>query len=89
MATLSLTSSERVVEAVRELAGNPIQCVEWLEARVDEKRREAMKCGPCEGRGRVETTCGDPQCGDSTWDHDCGEGAAPCSACKGTGRRAA
>jgi len=24
----------------------------------------------CKGAGRIQTWCKDPQCGDSTWDHD-------------------
>jgi len=41
-----------------------------------------QKCPDCYGDGRGH--CKDPQCGDSTWDHYCGEGGT-CLTCKGTG----
>lgn len=44
---------------------------------------EAYQCRECRGRGRVDTPCPDPQCGDSTWDHECGLGSRPCSNCGG------
>lgn len=42
------------------------------------------KCRGCDGQGTVATHCQDPQCGDSTWDHDCGDGSKTCPTCKGT-----
>lgn len=40
------------------------------------------RCPDCGGDGKGH--CKDPQCGDSTWDHYCGEGGT-CSTCKGVG----
>ena len=44
---------------------------------------EAYQCAECHGRGMVNTPCPDPQCGDSTWDHECGLGSRPCLKCGG------
>lgn len=38
------------------------------------------RCKKCGGRGSRD--CDDPQCGDSTWDHFCNDGA-PCHSCGG------
>ena len=43
----------------------------------------APRCQSCGGEGVVH--CDDPQCGDSTWDHACGDGV--CVQCAGTGLR--
>lgn len=39
-------------------------------------------CRMCKGTGTVYTSCDDPQCGDSTWDHDCNAGEQPCDCTK-------
>lgn len=38
-------------------------------------------CVRCGGKRSIETRCADPQCGDSTWDHECGDGYEPCPDC--------
>jgi len=43
---------------------------------------EVRRCARCRGRG--DLPCPDPQCGDSTWDHACEEGA-DCQDCLGKG----
>lgn len=40
------------------------------------------QCKTCGGSKRVETKCTDPNCGDSTHDHYCGEGYGPCPDCQ-------
>lgn len=46
-----------------------------------------LSCWRCRGTGTVEAPCSDPQCGDSTWDHECDDGRkVPCSYCDGTGK---
>lgn len=46
-------------------------------------------CQKCGGKGSIRTVtfCRDPQCGDSTWDHECGddERVDRCNACEGSG----
>lgn len=38
---------------------------------------KALHCKCCKG-GYDPTPCRDPQCGDSTWDHECPSGYEPC-----------
>jgi len=42
-----------------------------------------LECPKCHGSGTQD--CDDPQCHDSTWDHDCNAGR--CDACHGVGHR--
>lgn len=42
-----------------------------------------LECPRCEGSGQIKTECHDPQCGDSTWDHNCGMGFEKCRKCHG------
>lgn len=44
----------------------------------------AKGCPKCKGEGTINVDCDDPQCGDSTWDHNCNEGVEACPACNGT-----
>lgn len=47
----------------------------------DEIFRKTYDCMTCSGTGLVFVDCDDPQCGDSTWDHECNAGSDPCPAC--------
>lgn len=38
-------------------------------------------CTICGGKGGKAVVCSDPQCGDSTWDHDCEAVWDPCPVC--------
>ena len=53
-------------------------------ALVDEvERLRTPRCSRCGGTGEIDAYCRDPQCGDSTWDHECGEGGKePCPVCQ-------
>lgn len=43
-----------------------------------------LTCERCKGSGMVERDCS--LCGDSTFDHECNDGPAPCPRCNGTGK---
>lgn len=54
------------------------------EKRVEPDLRYPRTCIECRGMKYTFLRCEDPQCGDSTWDHECG-GTTTCPTCKGTG----
>lgn len=43
-----------------------------------------LTCERCNGSGTVARDCA--LCGDSTFDHECNDGPAPCPRCNGTGK---
>lgn len=43
-----------------------------------------LTCERCGGSGTVDRDCS--LCGDSTYDHECNDGPAPCPRCRGTGK---
>lgn len=43
-----------------------------------------LACERCKGSGTVDRDCS--LCGDSTFDHECNDGPAPCPRCRGTGK---
>ncbi len=54
--------------------------IDAVEAQLAAMPTAGVDCPKCGGRGWLE--CDDPQCSDSTWDHDCTAGAT-CDKCGG------
>lgn len=86
------------IAAVRDLA-HRVRDIEHssmdVPALLDENDRlraalAEVKCRLCDGSGKTQGTCSDPHCGESLWEHHCGEDKqVPCAECGGTGVDAA